>query len=356
MNEIEGVGDLAQGGLIARVVEPTAGEGATAGDGRTQEKACLNCGAALIGSHCHACGQRGHVHKTLGAFFHDLLHGVLHFEGKVWRTLPLLVWRPGRLTREYIDGRRATYVSPIALFLFIVFLSFALFTFLGGSEAVAPQLNGLEQARSAYASGEEELAELREERESLAEGSDRRTEVEEAIRELTERQQSLGSIIGAVGNDVERDFRQGFEDSPLPEGNAISEAISKVQANPQLAIYKAQTNAYKYSWMLIPLSVPFVWLLFPFNRRFGGYDHTVFTTYSISFMIALVAVVSLLVYFNLGSIGWVLLLYAPLHMYRQLRGTYRLGRWGAAWRMLALSLFAWIAIALFATMMGLLTS
>ena len=35
------------------------------------------------------------------------LHGVLHFEGKIWHTLPLLAWRPGELTRRYIDGQRA---------------------------------------------------------------------------------------------------------------------------------------------------------------------------------------------------------------------------------------------------------
>ena len=44
-----------------------------------------------------------------------------------------------------------------------------------------------------------------------------------------------------------------------------------------------QSNAYKYSWLLIPLSVPFVWLLFP-CAGFALYDHTVFVTYSISFM------------------------------------------------------------------------
>ena len=99
------VGDIAQGVLTARAAEP--GHGGASGPGYTHEAACLNCGTALIGTHCHACGQTAHVHKTLGAFFHDLLHGVFHFEGKIWRTLPMLAWHPGRLTREYIDGRRA---------------------------------------------------------------------------------------------------------------------------------------------------------------------------------------------------------------------------------------------------------
>ena len=52
--------------------------------------------------------------------------------------------------------------------------------------------------------------------------------------------------------------------------------------------YKLKTNAYKFSWLLIPLSVPFVWLLFPFSRRFRLYDHTVFVTYSLCFMSLLV--------------------------------------------------------------------
>jgi hypothetical protein len=124
----EAVGTLAEGALYARAVEPSAGEG-----GHTHEGACLNCGTALVGPHCHRCGQRAHVHRTISAFVHDLLHGVLHFEGKTWRTLPLLAWRPGRLTREYIEGRRASYVSPIALFLFVVFLTFAGFHAMGSS-------------------------------------------------------------------------------------------------------------------------------------------------------------------------------------------------------------------------------
>ena len=79
-----------------------------------------------------------------------------------------------------------------------------------------------------------------------------------------------------------------------------------------------------------------------------GYDHTVFVTYSITFMIALVAAASLLIYAGWGGTGLLLLFYAPFHMYRQLRGTYSLSRFGAIWRMLALSLFAWVAISLFA--------
>lgn len=339
-----GLADTGTGAAAARAVEPGAGEGG----GHTGETACLNCGTPLVGPHCHSCGQRGHVHRTLGAFFHDLLHGVLHFEGKTWRTIPLLVWKPGQLTREYIDGKRASYVSPIALFLFTVFLSFALFNALGGGDA-SPQVAGFDTAREAYAQNEETLTELR--AALPAQTGERKAKTEERIASLEEDQEGLSKVVGVSG-DFEKGFRDGFQNNPLPPDSKLRQAIEHVRENPQLAIYKAQTSAYKYSWMLIPLSVPFVWLLFPFDRRFRGYDHTVFTTYSITFMIALVAVVSLLFWFNMGAIGGLLLLYAPFHMYRQIRGTYGTSRLGAIVRMLLLSLFAWVAIVLFAAIIA----
>ena len=106
MDEFEAVGDAVTGGVLGRAVEPNAGE--PGADGHTHERNCLNCGALLAGDYCHACGQKAHVHRTLSAFVHDFLHGALHFEGKIWNTLPLLAWRPGDLTRRYIDGERAS--------------------------------------------------------------------------------------------------------------------------------------------------------------------------------------------------------------------------------------------------------
>jgi hypothetical protein len=239
------------------------------------------------------------------------------------------------------------------VFLFVVFVSFALFNALGGSASFSTDIDGVERLRSAYEINEVQLERLRAERARLADDAPETAAVERQIRSVQEDQQAMRMVLGSVSSEFQREFRAGFERTPLPEGNAITEEIEKIRSNPQLAIYKAQTNAYKFSWMLIPLSVPFVWLLFPFSRRFGGYDHTVFATYSISFMIALVAVVSLLWFADMPSLGLLLLLYAPWHLYRQLRGAYALGRWGAIWRLLVLSLFIWLAIALFVTAIGL---
>ena len=115
MGEFEAVGDAVTGGMLAPRGRAAAGE---ARDGHTHETNCLNCGTALAGPYCHACGQKAHVHRSLARLLPRFPAGVLNFEGKIWRTLPMLAWRPGELTRRYIDGERARFVSPIALFLF----------------------------------------------------------------------------------------------------------------------------------------------------------------------------------------------------------------------------------------------
>jgi hypothetical protein len=341
----EGLADAGTAATVAGAVERE--RAATDSTGHSNEGSCLNCGTALVGPHCHVCGQRAHVHRTLAAFFHDLLHGVLHFEGKTWRTIPLLVWQPGKLTREYIDGRRANYVSPIALFLFVVLLSFALFNALGGESGATPEVRGIEEARTISASVEQEIAALEAERPNA--NPARRNAIDERVAELRTSQAAVQQVLATVGEADGGGFQSKVDTAPLLKDTALGGVIDHIRENPQLAIYKAQTSAYKFSWMLIPLSVPFVWLLFPFNRQFRGYDHTVFVTYSIAFMIALVAAASLLAYAGWGGTGMLVLLYAPLHMYRHLRGTYGLGRFGAIWRMLALIFFAWTAIALFAS-------
>ncbi len=92
---------------------------------------CANCGAALIGKYCHACGQPGHVPRTLAHVFEEGLHGLLHFDGRALRTLPMVVFRPGTLTGDYIFGMRQRYIAPVVLFLFVVFAMFFAIILLG---------------------------------------------------------------------------------------------------------------------------------------------------------------------------------------------------------------------------------
>ena len=329
MGEFEAIGDAVTGGVLSRAVEPTAGEAA---DG------CLNCGAPLAGPYCHECGQHAHVHRTLSAFFHDFLHGVVHFEGKIWRTLPLLVWKPGELTRRYIDGQRASFVSPIALFLFTVFLMFAVMGLTGGLDQMASEASQKDLAGE-VAHARETIADLQANRAEAVKASRSTAKIDE---KLADARTELAALQSLNSGKIVTSPVQVSDDTP----GWMRDFLDTAGKNPELLFYKMKTNAYKFSWALIPISVPFVWLLFPFSRRFHIYDHTVFVTYSLCFMMLLL-VVGNTIGLVLPAIASLLFFVPPFHMYRQLKGTYGLGRWGALWRTTLLVGFAFAAIGLF---------
>ena len=337
MGEFEAVGDIVSGAALARSVEPDTG--IVAADGHTRETTCLNCATPLIGSYCHACGQHGHVHRTLSAFLHDLLHGVFHFEGKVWNTLPRLAWRPGELTRDYIEGKRASFVSPIALFLFSVFLMFAVVSWMGGPTINSPAVNGGLTADAAKA---EALATRLEGERAEAVAAGRNTAPLD--RKLTEARQEARLLRTMAERGVLQGGAVRISDD-VPKW--LAEPLTHAAHNPELLLYKVRNNAYKYSWALIPISLPFMWLLFPFSRRFRLYDHMVFVTYSLAFMTLLVVVASLIGAAGWGAAAGLMMLLPPIHMYRQLKAAYGLTSVGALWRTMLLSVFALMAIGLF---------
>ena len=340
MGPIEAVGDAITGAVVGRAVEPRAGEG---GEGHTHETNCLNCGTELAGEFCHACGQHAHVHRTLSAFFHDFLHGVLHFEGKIWRTLPLLAWKPGELTRNYIDGQRARFISPVALFLFCVFLMFAAVSLLGGNFGELPE-GAKQDLKKEIALDQAKISQLEVRRLAASKAGKPTTVIDEQINDL--RAEIKAGEAVQSGDFSKTAVRNS---SNLPDW--LNDSVGKAAKNPELLAYKLKTNAYKFSWLIIPLSVPFVWLLFPFSRRFRLYDHTVFVTYSLCFMMLLVVAGLLFQAAGIAGIGGLLWLIPPFHMYRQLRGTYRLTRWGAIWRTSLLTIFAIIVVSLFAALL-----
>lgn len=336
MTGADAAGELVTGALIARAVQRHEGERQDHGE---PHDLCLNCGTALVGDYCHRCGQAGHIHRSLSAVWHDIAHGVLHFEGKIWNTLPLLAWRPGELTRRFIHGERARFVSPMALFLFSVFLMFALFSAIGAHMEVPENKPATEAAQSAARAKipevEAELARLKQQRAATPPAE--RAALEKKIDEAADNLDGLQAVT---------DWKPGRPMDMQTGWPSVDAALKKANENPNLLLYKLQSSAYKFSWALIPLSTPFVWLLFAWNRRFKVYDHAVFVTYSLSFMSLLVIGLTVLAEIGImsGLITLAAMVIPPVHMYRQLRGAYGIGRASAFIRLFALLMFALFAL------------
>jgi hypothetical protein len=336
MGELEGIGEAVTGGLLARAVEPGAGEAGT--DGHTHEKNCLNCGCKLVGDFCHCCGQKAHIHRSIRAFMGDFVAGILNFEGKFWRTLPMLAWRPGEMTRRYIAGERARYISPVALYLFTVFAMFAVLNLTG---TFSPGGEGFKAGLQAdIAENQTAIARLQRERKAAAAAG---KDVAEFDRKIANRKEDIEDSLKVVSGDA---FTASEIDEDTPKW--VEPLVEQATKNPELLTAKIQEAASKFSWLLIPLSVPFLWLLFPLRRR-KMYDHTVFVTYSLSFMMMLVIAGGLLVAAGFSAVAGFLFFVPPFHMYRHLKGAYQLGRFSAIVRTIALVTFAFVAAGLFMT-------
>lgn len=93
---------------------------------------CKNCGAPSRGNYCQECGQTTHLHvPSAREFVHEFVAHYVALEGKLWRSLGKLIFKPGLLTCEYINGRRVRYLEPLRLYLTFSIIFFALFKFSG---------------------------------------------------------------------------------------------------------------------------------------------------------------------------------------------------------------------------------
>jgi hypothetical protein len=353
---MEAAGELLSTGLIAHEIDEAKGESRA----KPPTTECLNCKAPVSGNFCAKCGQKGHIHHSVLHLGEELAHGILHFDTKGWRTLPMLTLRPGQLTRRYVDGQRTRFVSPLALFLFMMFLMFFVFSL------TVSDGDGVNDAIAISKKVDVRKADLEEAKKELAEaapGSMEAKFAQKAVERATRRLERVtaidntdivqtrdGKVEGSVTGDVDVDKVT----SSVPW---IKKAVRHAIENPELTKYKLKNAAYKYAFLLVPLSMPFLWIMLFWKKSASMYVHAVFSLYSLSFMSFLMVVIALLSYVSFGGTAVMLFcLIPPIHMYFQLRDTYLLKRWEALWRTAALLFFATIALLLYACAILLLSA
>lgn len=93
-----------------------------------KEKNCLNCGTIVQGRFCHVCGQENVEPKE--SFWHMVTHffyDITHFDSNFFTTVKDLLFKPGFLSKEYLRGRRASYLHPVRMYVFTSAIFFLLF-------------------------------------------------------------------------------------------------------------------------------------------------------------------------------------------------------------------------------------
>ena len=246
---------VADDAVVAPAATPTPGSG----------RRCENCGALLLGEHCHVCGQptKGlvrHFSSVLGDFFDT----VFNIDSRVLRTLGPLLIHPGFLSLEYFAGRRVRYVTPMRLFLFLSLVAFFAvqgsieFNEDGGGVHVAGDRNDdsferattPEQVRAISAKATAELAKARKEVENVPGGA---VGLDIARQKIQEKADARIARLQEIA-------KAKAEGKPIPEDREKNGKSFDFPVNGK--DWDPETNPVAFGWLPAPLNRML-------NRRMG---------------------------------------------------------------------------------------
>jgi len=90
-----------------------------------KDKTCLNCYYVVENRFCPNCGQENtDTRKTFYHLFVHFFEDLTHYENAFWKTIKNLLLKPAALTKEYLSGKRLSYLAPVRLYIFISFVTF----------------------------------------------------------------------------------------------------------------------------------------------------------------------------------------------------------------------------------------
>ncbi len=279
---------------------------------------CANCATPLNGPWCYACGQSAEdFHRSILRLGGEVVEGLLHMDGRLWRTLPDLMLRPGRLTRAYLDGHRAPQIPPLRLFL-VVLLAIFLIGGLGGGGKLGAITTDVDAKGKVAATKTRTFDNMT---------------PEERAKVIDQIQVNLGS------------------DKPNEAASQwLRERVKHTLAEPERFKLVLEQWSERFAFLMLPISALMLSVLFIFQRRFYLFDHTIFSLHSLS-AVGMIIVLGQILQPLVGGLAFAPLLAAPVHLFAHMRGVYRTSVVGTLARMSLL--FIGTAIAALVLMLGL---
>ena len=238
--ELDTAGAASIGGMSTRQSADLAGQ------------PCRNCGETVEQRYCTNCGQlAASFHRPILSLIGETISDTFTVDGRLARTLPILLFRPGRLTRNYTEGKRARYVPPFRLFLLASLVFYlVLFTLVPPGQYINVD--------------DETRAEITE---SLTDGQ--ATDVVEAIEETTRERLERANIQVEAPDAVRGD---------------IENQIVAVLDNQDQFAAQLENWLPRLSILLVPMTIIALSLLHFWRRKLYIYDHAVHALHLHSWM------------------------------------------------------------------------
>lgn len=221
-----------------------------------QAQQCDNCYTSLQGGFCHQCGQEKksyirHVSGVVTEFFGEFSN----WDTRVWRTLVPLWFRPGYLSRRYVQGHRVPYVPPLRLYLFTSIVAFLLFAKLLPEQVVTVITPNGSIQQTTDSNLTEQVKSIPGLVTGINEGVNKQVSAEDSLRFLSEQDKQL-----------------------------FYTKLQAIIANPKLAINKFFSLAPQMMFMLLPLFALLLKLLYVRSERYYT-EHLIVALHSHSFIL-----------------------------------------------------------------------
>ncbi|WP_113634922.1 DUF3667 domain-containing protein [Nubsella zeaxanthinifaciens] len=318
-----------------------------------KEKNCLNCGHDVEETYCPHCGQENIELKEDA--LHMITHAIadyFHFEHKFFGTIKPLLFKPGKLTVDYVAGKRVSFLHPIKLYIFISIVFFILI--FSGSEKKKHE--------------EKSVAKVAQEIQQDSVEIDDVADVKQILRYLPISRSKKDSIINEVKAEIKANghaslkidsaqFKKGnfdmfSEEKTVEDYEKKQRALPKEKRDNFIVNYftkkSIQFNNYpdpkkkiqediikfipKMMFVLLPLFALILKLVYVRKHRFY-YEHLIYSfhTHSALFLsFILIKALSWLSGFVLDISSWLQfagLIYIVWYIYRSLRTFYGSSRW-----------------------------
>jgi hypothetical protein len=348
-----------------------------------KETDCLNCGTEVQGRYCHVCGQENIEPKE--SFWHlttHLVYDITHFDGKFFSSVKYLLTKPGFLSKEYIRGKRMSYLNPIKMYVFIsAFFFLFFFSIFKGGDAIKVNDSGINISyRKLKAAIERKIIKYQE-------------DLKDPLTTATEKQ-ALQNKLPLLQSDLARlakdttDLR-GLNYYKLSSGpkidfktiEAYEAAQKKLSAKERdgwvMSVFTKRgielERKYGSDWQEIfrrigekwlhsfpqflfvslPLFALMLKLLYYRRKNFYYVDHIIYTVHLFCAMFILMfflfAINALKNFHNLNWIGFLrvpLFLYIAWYQYKSLKNFYMQSRWKTVFKFILLVLLALCMISL----------
>ena len=248
---------------------------------------CPNCRTTLAGAWCYTCGQRGEeYHRSIWRLTWEAIEGFFDLDGRIWQTFPRLILRPGKLTRDYLDGHRAVQVPPFRIFLVVLLMVFF---------AASLDISKSKQQFKLATPNSPEAAKV-------------------------------------LSPEMRKNMDVQIGDA---QGSKWLKERVLFSLDHQDAFFAALADwGQRFAVLMLPIAALMLSVLFLFKRGVYVFDHLIFSMHSLSFQGVLLTAV-----FLLGMVAnWspALLFLSPVHLFVHMRGAYRISVVGTLIRMFLL--------------------